>query len=194
VRGLLLLAFGVKDYQIEGFASLDSTTYEIDADAGDGRARTREEFGPLMRGLLQDRFQLRAHREKRDMPVYALVVDRNGPKLQQSSAETDNVSFAIEGRSIGRTHTKVTMTDVAGMIRANAGLDRPVIDQTGIEGFYKVRLLYTPESRRAAGGVDDATEISVFVAVREQLGLRLEKRTAPIEMLVIDRIERATEN
>jgi uncharacterized protein (TIGR03435 family) len=123
------------------------------------------------------------------------VAGKNGPKFPPSAPDAvDRATFDTNGRSIGRTMPKTTMAELADTLTANAGLDRSVIDRTGLAGFYSLHLIYTPESRRAPAGVVDATEITIFNAVRDQLGLRVEKQTAPVEMLVIDRVERATEN
>src|SRR6185312_14065376 len=85
--GLIMFAYDLKPYQIPGAPDLDHTYYDIVADAADGRARTRDDFRPLMQTLLADRFQLRVHREQKEMPVYALVVDAKGAKLKSSDPD-----------------------------------------------------------------------------------------------------------
>ena len=80
--GLIMFAYDVKPYQIPGASTLDHTFYDIAADAGDGRPRTKAEFRPMMQALLADRFKLRVHREFKEMPVYALAVGTSGAKLQ----------------------------------------------------------------------------------------------------------------
>ncbi len=85
------------------------------------------------------------------------------------------------------------MADLAELIRNTAGLDRPVVDRTGLVGIYEIRLVYTPESRIGRRG-SDADDISIFEALPKQLGLKLEQQQAPFDMLFIDHIEKPSPN
>jgi uncharacterized protein (TIGR03435 family) len=192
---LLRFAYDVKPYQVQGASTLDHTYYDIVADAGDGRARTQDEFRPLMRALLADRFKLRVHREDKEMPVYALVVDAKGPKLKASAPDaiTEAHTTGSSGRAIIRSFSNFTMERFADLIRSNDGLDRPVIDKTGLLGSYEFKLTYVPQNRMGGGldtGLDD---VDIFAAVKE-LGLRLEPQRSSIENLIIDHSEKPAEN
>jgi uncharacterized protein (TIGR03435 family) len=194
VVGLLIFAYSVNSRQIENAASLDHTNYDIVAVAEEGQAPTRDEFRVLMRSLLAERFQLRARLEKRETPVYALVVDKSGPKFKESKPGASSTPiFESHARTQGTTLPNATMEDLANRIWANAGLDRPVIDRTGLAGRYEVKLEYTMPFQRNPAGDAGLDEITIFQAV-QQLGLRLERQTAPVETLVIDHIEKPSAN
>jgi uncharacterized protein (TIGR03435 family) len=193
VGGLILRAYNVKDYQIEQFWSLDRTRYDIVATLSD-TAPTAADFCAALQKLLEDRFNLKVRRELRAMPVYALVVDKQEPKFKASASDApDTVKLETQGRSIAATKD-MGMQELAEDIRNNAGLDRPVIDKTGLVGRYRIRLVYTPERRKSHGVDPGADEIDVFVAVRQQLGLRLEHEVGSVAMLIVDHVERPSEN
>lgn len=195
LSALLRFAYDVKPYQVQGASTLDHTYYDIVADAGDGRARTQDEFRPLMQALLADRFKLRVHREDKEMPVYALVVDAKGPKMKASAqgAITEAHTTGSSGRAIVRSFSNFTMERFADLIRSNDGLDRPVVDKTGLLGTYEFTLTYVPQNRmggRLDSGLDD---VDIFAAVKE-LGLRLEPQRSSIEHLIVDHSEKPAEN
>jgi uncharacterized protein (TIGR03435 family) len=203
LSALITFAYDVKPYQVPGASALDHTYYDIVADAGDGRARTKDEFRPLMQALLADRFKLRVHLEDKEMPVYALVVDAKGPKLKASAAGAepdapreargDWHSGATRGRAITRTCVKCTMQQFADIIRGNDGMDRPVVDKTGLTGTYEFELTYVPQNRMG-GGVDSGPDaVDIFTAVKE-LGLRLEPQKSSVQFLIIDHSEKPAEN
>ena len=129
----------------------------------------------------------------REMPVYALVVGKNGPKFKESAPEAALISnHGVNGRNQNMTLAKVTMESLADDIRRDFGTDRPVLDKTGLTGAYDVKLEATPEFRINGGSAPG--DISVFTAVQEQLGLKLEPTKGPVEILVIDHVEKPSEN
>ena len=203
LAALVTFAYDVKLYQVPGVSSLDHTYYDIVADAGDGRARTKAEFRPLMQSLLADRFKLRLHRENKELPVYALVAGTKALKLTPIApvAERDALrdprgewhSSADRGRAITRHCMGCTLQQFVDIIRDNDGLDRPVVDRTGLTGTYDIRVTYVPQNR-IGGGLDTGPdEADVFSAVKE-LGLRLESQTSTVELLIIDHFEKPAEN
>jgi uncharacterized protein (TIGR03435 family) len=195
VLGFIIYAYNVKFYQVSGAQALDHTQYDILAKAEGDRTPSTEEFRAMMQALLAERFKLKAHRETRDTPVYALVVGSKGPKLTEAPPEAEfGRRGAGKGRNIQMTLTKFTSDDLVDYINSNAGLDRPVVNQTGLTGAYMIELTYTPANRMGGASVADADAISIFEAVQEQLGLKLERRTAPWVMLVVDHIEKPTGN
>jgi uncharacterized protein (TIGR03435 family) len=192
--GLLMFAYDLKPNQIPGASALDHTFYDITADAGDGRVRTRDDFRPLMRALLADRFKLRVHLEDKEAPVYALVIDAKGSKLKASApGAATEWHTAVSGRAFTRSFTNFTMAKLADVLRDNDGMDRPVIDKTGLTESYDFTLTYVPQNRMARGqdgGLDDA---DIFAAVKE-LGLRLEQQKSNITSLIVDHSEKPAEN
>jgi uncharacterized protein (TIGR03435 family) len=146
--------------------------------------------------LLADQFKLAVHNESREMPVYALVVSKGGLKCKESApdAKTVHGRTSAGGRSVKLTWSKVTMDAFAAYIRGNDQMDRPVIDKTGLTGEYDIALTYVPENRLYGPGPHQPDEIDIFTAVREQLGLTLERTKMPVDVLVIDHSEKPSEN
>jgi uncharacterized protein (TIGR03435 family) len=161
---------------------LDSTRYDIIAAAPEEQA----DFKERMQTLLAERFKLAVHRETRELAVYALVVAKDGPKvkLTELSGDMNQNPFRMPGRGrlIG---TGVTADALAKALSGQLG--RTVKDATGLKGIFDFNLEWSPDQN-----TDGA---SLFTAIQEQLGLKLEGRKVPVEVLVIDRIESTpTEN
>jgi uncharacterized protein (TIGR03435 family) len=159
----------------------------------------------MLQRLLVDRFKLSIRREKRQSPAYALVVGRSGSKL--TPAAEPNCATSVPGPNCGGFATRpgffdgkrVTVGQIASLLSGRSG--RLVVNRTGIEGFFDVRLSWTPDASQLprGPGPDDAPPFdpsgpSLFAAVQEQLGLRLEPTTAETDHLVIEQIERPTSN
>jgi len=192
---LISVAYQTEGYRLSGLPSWgDSQFYEVAAKAeGDG-ALTDDQFRQVLQTLLADRFQLKFHREVKEIPVYALVIDKNGPKVETSAPD------AVYSRKIGRgqlSASRYQMTAFAGWLTRQVG--RRVVDLTGLTGFYEVQLEWTPD-QTALPDHDGAAPLdsggpSIFTALREQLGLKLESRkNHPIEMLIIDHAEKPGAN
>ena len=123
-------------------------------------------------------------------PVYALVVGKNGPKLKRVTAETQGGSLTRETDKGIRIETvKGTMENLARQLSATAG--RPVLDRTALSGYYAFTLEWFPANRVPAPDVDAP---SIFAALPEQLGLRLESSKGPMQKIIIDQAERPSEN
>jgi len=146
----------------------------------------------MVKKLIADRFQLKFHFEKRAQTVYVLTLAKNGPKLTKSQsdpARSVGLGFGPPG-NFGATNA--TMADIAEALGQGA-LDRPVIDQTGLAGRYNLRLKWTPvEMPSEAPGSDTSPDL--FTAVQEQLGLKLVPTHAPVDVMVIDHVERTSPN
>jgi bla regulator protein blaR1 len=211
MHDLILEAFNLKPYQVSGeqdwmgggssladmvTRSRGADSYDISAKAeGDG-ALTRDQGRVILQAVLADRFHLKVHRETRDLPVYALVVGKNGPKLKESAPDT-KFAAGLEMRPSARmTNTKTPMARLAEFLSIQA--DRPVVDRTGLTGVYDFTLEWnlTDGQQSAVGAPKDADSSgpSLFTAVQEQLGLKLETAKAPIEILVIDHAQKPTGN
>ena len=182
-----------------------SDYYIINAEAADKASEAAME-GPMLQALLEDRFKLKVHREAREVPVYALTVTKGGFKLPQA-AEGSCVAApqAPEGKKrcddiVGGGILKLDegTVDSFGKLLGLA-LDRPVIDKTGLAGKYNFHLTFavddaTPGVLQFGPTSDRPPAPSVFTAVQEQLGLKLEATRGPREFLVIDHVERPSEN
>ncbi len=195
---LIQQAYGVKDFQISGGPGwINSDRYDVVAKA-DGDVGRAEQLRPLIQKLLADRFQLTIHRDTKELPVYALVVGKNGPKLKESASNGPGAQIrmgrgVINGQAMGM-----------GMLASELSrpLGRTVIDRTGLKGQYEIKLEWTPEDGPGHGPGDgpesapppDTTGPSLFTALQEQLGLKLESSKGPVEIIVIDRVEKPSEN
>jgi uncharacterized protein (TIGR03435 family) len=144
--------------------------------------------------MLKDRFQLQLHRESRDLPIYALVVAKSGIKPKNLSVTTGprRGINAGNGTMLGEA---ASMADIAYKLARMLG--RPVVNNTALEGNYNFKLEWTPDSGPPApdGGNPEASlGPSLFTAIQQQLGLRLEATKGPVDVLVIDRAEKPSEN
>jgi uncharacterized protein (TIGR03435 family) len=185
LRALIRNAYRVQNDQIKGGAKW------IDADRWNIEAKTAApirsgEAGPLLQNLLADRFQLKTHRETAEMPVYALRVGKNGPKFK---ANTGGESDSHTHHGTGKVEVSVTGESMGRLAEIlSRQLGRVVEDKTGLTGRYDFTLEWDPAQ------TPDSTIPSIFTALQEQLGLRLESGKGPVEVLVIDQVEKPTEN
>jgi uncharacterized protein (TIGR03435 family) len=181
-----------------------------DIEAKGPEQATQPQLRAMVQNLVNDRFKLVTRRETRDVPVYALVLSRSdrrlGPQLKQSTADCTALAAAARtadaapggarqcGRDVGPgliSTIGTTLPDFARGLSLSTG--RFVMDATGLTGLFDVELKWTPD--QAVGGAGAQTDgTSLFAAIQEQLGLRLEARQAPINILVIESAERATED
>ncbi|MEP6962943.1 MAG: TIGR03435 family protein [Acidobacteriota bacterium] len=176
---LIQMAYEVDEKQISGEALCGSEQYDVVAKPEAG-ILTSERLQPMLISLLAERFGLVTHRETKAVSGYVLVTAKGGSKLQVSDASRAGRSAILRGRIIGRG------TDM-GLLASMLGrpLRAPVVDKTGIEGTYDIDLKFAPEDSA------DSSLPSLFTAMQEQLGLKLESRKVPLQMLVIDRCRRA---
>ncbi|HEY1760017.1 MAG TPA: M56 family metallopeptidase [Bryobacteraceae bacterium] len=201
-----------------GPAWLSSDRYSIDARA-EGPANPEMMQGPMLQALLEDRFKLRVRRETREVPVYALTVAKGGLKLQQAEEGSCTPRDIANGPAPHPQPGQKPFCGQAGLVRKgsnfywelramtldefskwlNLSLDRLVIDKTGAAGNFDFHLEFAPDETTPGlvpGGAEpsDPTGPSIFTAVQEQLGLKLEPAKGPGEFLVIDHIEKPSEN
>jgi uncharacterized protein (TIGR03435 family) len=199
---LITFAYGLHARQITGGpAWLESEKYDLVAKPdGEGQPNDKQWKG-MVQKLLADRFKLTFHRDKKELSVFAIVVGKNGPKLTKSAGDPNGLP-GLFFRGLGDLPARnATMADFAGVMQ-RAVLDRPVVDQTGLSGRFDFELKWTPDETQFAGlGVrvpapsdDLAAPPDLFTAIQEQLGLKLQSTKAPVEVLVIDRVEKPSEN
>jgi uncharacterized protein (TIGR03435 family) len=145
----------------------------------------------MLRQLLADRFHLAVHRETRPLPAYLLEVNKNGPKLHPTqTGNPDTNMHGGRGGPIVLEARKTDMNQLADLL--NSRLDRQVVNRTGLTGGFDFTLHWTADNTRLNDGT--AEDTSIFVAVIQQLGLRLRPATAPVDVLVIDHAERPSPN
>jgi uncharacterized protein (TIGR03435 family) len=201
VQSILQNAWQVRNFQIAGApAWINSERFNIDARAPGNPTVDQKRL--MLRKLMADRFKLALRIETRELPIFQLVVAKGGPKLTKSaclpfdplnptpaSGKTRLDYCGYGGFANDRFEaSSSTMADLAVSLSQVVG--RSVVDKTGIEGTFRIELKYAEDV--AAAAADD--NASIFEAVQEQLGLKLESAKGPVEVLVIDHIERPTEN
>ncbi len=213
-RALILVAWGLEAYQVSGGPSwLTTDHYDIEAKA-DANPSVRQMEGPMLQTLIEDRFQLTFHRETRQMAGFDLKLAASKAKMQLSKDGscvpyvTDappplapapgqapalfcgypryggtGLNRTLDGKAIGMGG----LTN--SLIRAE--LHRPVVNRTGLAGLYDLHLAWTSDSSSA---LDSSDAVSIFTALREQLGLKLESVQTSVEVVVIDRIAKPSGN
>lgn len=174
--------------------------------------------GPMLQALLEDRFKLKIHHETREGPVYALTLARGGSKLKpfkDGSCTQMPSTFPVPKPASGQRYCKAMVSTRGPSVDAegstlsafskllNLVLDRPVIDKTGIAGRFDIHLEFTldqvtpgllglaPDTSAAAS---EPTGPTIFTAIQEQLGLKLQPAKGPVELLIIDHVERPSTN
>jgi uncharacterized protein (TIGR03435 family) len=188
--GLVMDAYDVKTYQISGGPAWTMDKFDIEAMVAGNGELTKTQARDVLRAVLEDRFHLKAHRENKEMAIYALVVAKGGPKLKESAADAQpGMTVGGRGQMVEMNFTRWSMARLAEQIAGNE--DRKVVDKTGLAGSYDFTLSYL-QDRGADAPKQDGP--SLFAAVQEQLGLRVESQKGPVEILVIDHVERPSPN
>jgi uncharacterized protein (TIGR03435 family) len=191
VRALIARAYGMPQGQVMGPDWLETARYDVIAKFPEDfvlSVPNLPQIQTMHRNMLADRFKLQAHPETRSLPAYALVVDKKGSKLGDAREGCSASRSNNYGTFIG---TCITMKSFAEFVSWYA--DLPVVDMTSINGSYDVNLKWTVE-RRQPDAADSMVGTTLDIALQEQLGLKLERRKAPIDVLIIDRVEKPTEN
>jgi uncharacterized protein (TIGR03435 family) len=211
LKSLIMRAYGVKEYQITGPDWLDSAGYDVVATIP--RDASEAQLPQMLQTLLAERFKLTLRHETKDLPVYALVVGKNGPKLKPAEREEGfSMRMVPKGRHIEGTSSLAGLCDFLSRT-----MDRPVVDMTDLKGVYDITLDWAPDDSERAGLVqmemrvtssagagappagagkgsesmpDNTGGATLFTALQERLGLKLEQRKSPAEFLIVDRAER----
>ena len=198
LRGVIAAAYRVKEYQVSGPAWLDGQEWEIVAKLPEGAPQSQAP--DMLQNLLAARFKLQVHRDRKEVSGLALVVGSGGPKLKKADENAapgrGRGGFRMStGPSGGRMIApRATMAMLASAIAALTGT--PVVDVTHLDGTYDIELEYGPDDLAAAAPADAAAEprASIYTSI-QKLGLKLESRKVPVEMIVVDRAEKTpTEN
>jgi uncharacterized protein (TIGR03435 family) len=218
VQTLMQWAFGIQNFQmIAAPGWFASERYDIEAkmdpavaDAfqklnADDRKVARQH---MLQALVLDRLKMTIHRETRELPIYSLVIGKSGSKLQETKPSAPGVPVLRGGVSVRTSRTgsgPITLTvlhcantDIAGVFVPHVG--RTIIDKTGLTSVYDFTLQFMPDDGAVAPSAgfasreEDPTLPSIFTAIQEQLGLKLESGKGPVEVIVIDHVERPSGN
>ena len=187
---IIELAFDVKGFQLLGRPSwLNSERFDIEAKPSAPVPYSQCKL--MLRTLLVDRFKLATHSESKQLPVYKLIVAKNRLKIHPVDAAA---MLGIRTFDTGKGQLVsggISMAQLAGMLSLIREVEKQVADETGLAGNYEFTLNWTPDGPSA----DTVSGISIFSALQEQLGLKLEAGKGPVQVLVIDHIEKVpTEN
>ena len=207
LRDLILTAYGIyangdsanpRGFRMQvlgGPGWIDSDRYDIVAKA-EGNPPAAQLYGPMLRTLLEDRFRLKVHRETKEAPVYFLTIAKGGARLHPAK---DVSGSHVAGPDGAFDMYGASMESLS--IQLAIRLDRDVIDKTGMAGMFDIHLEVSRadlEPRVVAGGevgqADPSSGSSFFTALERQLGLKLESGKGPVGFLVIDRVEKPSEN
>jgi uncharacterized protein (TIGR03435 family) len=222
LKELIVIAWRIQPYQISGGpAWLDSLHYDISAKAEDNPKGDERQL--MLQALLEDRFQLTIRRETKDLPIYALVLARKdgklGPKLTEvaeggclkfdpANPEAPREPGAAAPRYCGNlmmsprslTGVSVPVSNIIPMLARMLG--RTIVDKTGLTANYDISVEWAPDEAQMAmlppdaprPPASDGAGPSIFTALQEQLGLKLESQKGPVEVFVIERAEKPSEN
>ena len=199
---LIQFAYDVQEKQVlNGPPWLETDKFDIAAQPDIPGTFTDKQLKSMIQKLLADRFQLKFHKDSKELSAYVLTVAKTGSKLKKSEGDPSGLP-ALYFRQLGAlTVRNATMSDFSHLLQA-AVLDRPVVDQTGLDGRYDFLLKWTPDESQFAGmGIKippptDAADAPppLFTAIQEQIGLRLEAGKAPVPVLVLDHVEKPSGN
>ena len=182
LKRLIGMAYGVTDgidYQFKGPDWWDTENFDISAKFPPGTSDS--EVRLMLQRLLDERFKLKLHHESREFSVYALVVDKRGSKVRPSPAPGPYKFSSRDGHGVG---TSVTMALFANRLSKEVG--RPVVDFTGLTGQFDLTLDWKPETVQPETPDVASDRLSIFSALPEQLGLKLEPRKVSLDVLVVD--------
>lgn len=186
VWNMIRQAYRQRDSQISGGpAWIKSDGFDVVAEAGQGAHVERPRVLEMLQSLLEDRFRLRRHEEIRETAGYALRVAPGGPKLAPAKEGQARMQMG------NLASPSMTLESLCQILEFD--LAKPVVDQTGLSGSYALELQWARENQPAAQE-SDSSRPSLFTAVREQLGLRLESGKVPVKTFVIDDVERPSGN
>jgi uncharacterized protein (TIGR03435 family) len=221
LKMLIQGAYGIREDLISGAPSwADSARFDIDAKVAGSDVEALKKLTPeqrrlMLQPLLADRFKLKVHTETKELPVYELVLAKGGSKLKEATPG-DTYANGIKGPDgvgrggmmrVGRgqlTAQAVPISNLANMLSTQ--LHRSVLDKTGLTGKYDLELNWTPDpgaepmfkgpdlGQHSSDNAPDSSGPTIFTALQEQLGLKLQSARGPVETIVIDHVEMPSEN
>jgi uncharacterized protein (TIGR03435 family) len=193
VASMIMYAYSINPHQLADLPEwAEKAAYDVEGVTDTPGQPNLHQQQEMIQKLLADRFSLKFHREKRPLNVYAIQVAKGGPKLTPAAHP--------EGRPTQRGYpqgawlcNKMSNHGMADFVLDMQFFieDRPLVDQTGLTGRYDITLCYTPDETRAT---DPNAPPGLFTAIQEQLGLKLQPMKAPVDVLVIDAVQKPSEN
>jgi len=208
LNDLITMAYSLHARQIAGGPGwLDSEKYDVTGRPDVEGQPSVAQLKIMLQKLLADRFQLKFHREKKELSVYAITAAKTGVKISKSQADPNSLpglffGGAGPGGGVNFNVRNATIAEVANTLQGSI-LDKPVVDQTGLTEKYDFIVKFTPDAGQMAGfgaaGPPPAANNpdappDLFAAFQQQLGLRIETTKAPVDVLVIDKIEKPSAN
>jgi uncharacterized protein (TIGR03435 family) len=194
VDSMVLIGYSVQKDQIAGLPDWTKTEgWDIDGVTNEIGEPDLTQFQAMVRKILTERFGLTLHHEQREMAVLALRVAKGGPRLTANTSDPDGLPNQQDVRGSGQltiTFKNTSMHDLTLILLGQ--VDRPVVDETGLNGKYDFQLKWTYED--SAAPTDGSAAPVLFTAIQEQLGLKLERVKAPADVLVVDKVERPGAN
>jgi uncharacterized protein (TIGR03435 family) len=213
VKALIQQAYDVREFQISGGPGwIGTERYDIVAKADDSsiseddlrkmneeqRKVFQDKLRQRLRTLLADRFQLKARKETKELPIYALVVAKNGPRIQLAKDDGSlNGGIRANRSEAGKTEIIVTKAPLTMLVQVLSNMvGRTVLDKTDLQGNFDFKLTFAPDlvQQTAGAGDVDADGPSLFTALQEQAGLKLDAQKGPVEIVVVESVEKASEN
>ncbi len=203
LQDLIKISYGLHPKQISGGTSwMSSDKYDITGKPDTEGIPGIRQLMPMVQKMLADRFQLKFHREKKVLTAYALSVGKLGIKLTEDTSNPKGLPGFGGGGPRGLNVRNATMAEFAEFLQANV-LDQPVVDETGLgDKRYDFVVKWTPDAAQASAmgappplaeaGADAPPDI--YAAFQQQLGLKLENTKAPVDLFVIDRVEKPSDN
>jgi uncharacterized protein (TIGR03435 family) len=191
LKNLIVLAYEVQPYQVTGPSWMESVRFDITAKYPPG---TRFHGRWLMlRTLLEDRFNLAVHHDTKEMSGYALLVSKTGFKLKPADPGEGSTTGGNQGHVWTFRARKIEMSTLAYELADSLG--DVVVDRTGLQGVYDFQLRWASDDMSTSGGANPDPAPSLFTALQETLGLSLQRQKVPVDIIVVDHIDRApTEN
>jgi uncharacterized protein (TIGR03435 family) len=203
ISDIITMAYDLHPRQIVGApAWLETDKYDVDAKPDVPGQPNVAQMKVMLQKLLADRLELKFHREKRELNVYALTVTKTGKKFDKSGRDPNsNPGLFFGPPRVTLNVTNATMGEFTNLLQA-AVLDKPVVDQTGLTEKYDFVVKFTPDPGMmqglGGGGPAPANDVDappdLFTAVQQQLGLRLESTKAPADVIMVDHIEKPSAN
>jgi len=201
LTSILSFAYGVQAKQLIGLPPwADTDKYDIDAEPDGEGAPSDKQWRGMLQKLIVERYKFTFHREKKELSVYALSVAKGGPKLPKSDGDPNGLP-GLFFRGLGDLNVRnANMGDFCGLMQ-NVVLDRPVVDQSGLTGRFDFTLKWTPDDSQFGGAAahtppstDANPPPNLYTAIQEQIGLKLEATKAPADVLIIDHVEKPSDN
>jgi uncharacterized protein (TIGR03435 family) len=200
---MISFAFDVQAKQVIGLPDWAETDrFDMDGKPDGEGAPNGKQWKTMIQKLLADRFQLKFHKDKKELSVYVLSVTKTGEKMTKNDSDPNGLPGLFFQGGLGKLNVRnALMTDFTGLMQS-AVLDRPVLDQTGLTGRWDFRLNWTPDESQFKGmGVTippptDSADAppNLYTAIQEQIGLKLEATKAPADVMVIDHVEKPSAN